>query len=52
MMSFELPHPPSTAHAYHKLICFDEVDKGDHFAACEQLELFATEMLAAFKSLR
>jgi hypothetical protein len=51
MMSFEWPHHPSTAHVYHKLIYFDEVDKGGHFAAWEHLGFFATEMLAAFKSL-
>jgi pimeloyl-ACP methyl ester carboxylesterase len=38
--------------AYHKLIYFNEVDKGGHFAAWEQPELFASELRAAFKSLR
>ena len=38
--------------AYHKLIYFNEVDKGGHFAAWEQPELFASEMRAAFRSLR
>lgn len=38
--------------AYPKLIYFNEVDKGGHFAAWEQPELFAAEMRAAFKSLR
>ena len=38
--------------AYHKLIYFNEVDKGGHFAAWEQPELFAAEMRAAFRSLR
>jgi pimeloyl-ACP methyl ester carboxylesterase len=38
--------------AYHNLIYFNEVDKGGHFAAWEEPELFATEMRAAFKSLR
>jgi hypothetical protein len=38
--------------SYHKLIYFHEVDKGDHFAAWEQLELFAAEMRAEFGSLR
>jgi pimeloyl-ACP methyl ester carboxylesterase len=37
--------------AYHKLIYFNEVDKGGHFAAWEQPELFAAEMRAAFRSL-
>ncbi|MGK9168968.1 epoxide hydrolase 1 [Inquilinus limosus] len=38
--------------AYHKLIYFNEVDKGGHFAAWEEPELFATEVRAAFRSLR
>jgi len=39
-------------HAYPKLIYFHEVAKGGHFAAWEQPGLFATEMRAAFRSLR
>ncbi len=38
--------------AYPNLIYFHEVDKGGHFAAWEQPQLFAQEMRAAFKSLR
>ncbi len=38
--------------SYHNLIYFNEVDKGGHFAAWEQPELFATEIRAAFRSLR
>jgi pimeloyl-ACP methyl ester carboxylesterase len=38
--------------AYHKLIYFNVVDKGGHFAAWEQPELFASELRAAFKTLR
>jgi pimeloyl-ACP methyl ester carboxylesterase len=38
--------------AYPNLIYFNEVDKGGHFAAWEQPQLFATELRAAFKSLR
>jgi pimeloyl-ACP methyl ester carboxylesterase len=41
-----------TQRAYPKLIYFNEVDKGGHFAAWEQPELFAAELRAAFKSLR
>jgi pimeloyl-ACP methyl ester carboxylesterase len=37
---------------YSNLIYFHEVDKGGHFAAWEQPQLFAEEMRAAFKSLR
>jgi pimeloyl-ACP methyl ester carboxylesterase len=38
--------------AYHNLVYFNEVDKGGHFAAWEEPELFASEMRAAFRSLR
>jgi pimeloyl-ACP methyl ester carboxylesterase len=38
--------------AYPNLIYFNEVDRGGHFAAWEEPELFATELRAAFRSLR
>jgi len=38
--------------AYRNLIYFHEVDKGGHFAAWEQPELFCAEMRTAFKPLR
>jgi pimeloyl-ACP methyl ester carboxylesterase len=38
--------------AYHNLIYFNEADKGGHFAAWEEPEVFATELRAAFRSLR
>ena len=38
--------------AYRNLIYFHEVDKGGHFAAWEQPQLFAVELRAAFRSLR
>jgi pimeloyl-ACP methyl ester carboxylesterase len=38
--------------AYRNLIYFNEVDRGGHFAAWEQPELFSAELRAAFKSLR
>ena len=38
--------------AFRNLIYFHEVDKGGHFAAWEQPELFAAELRAAFRSLR
>jgi pimeloyl-ACP methyl ester carboxylesterase len=41
-----------TEKAYHKLIYFHEVEKGGHFAAWEEPELFCAELRAAFKSLR
>jgi pimeloyl-ACP methyl ester carboxylesterase len=33
-------------------VYWNEVDKGGHFAAWEQPQLFAEEVRAAFKSLR
>jgi pimeloyl-ACP methyl ester carboxylesterase len=46
--------PPETwaRRAYRNLIYFHEVDKGGHFAAWEQPELFAAELRDAFRSLR
>jgi pimeloyl-ACP methyl ester carboxylesterase len=41
-----------TERAYAKLIYFNKVDKGGHFAAWEQPQVFTTEMRAAFRSLR
>jgi pimeloyl-ACP methyl ester carboxylesterase len=38
--------------AYPNLIYFHEVDKGGHFAAWEQPQLFSDELRAAFRSLR
>ncbi len=38
--------------AYRNLIYFHEVDKGGHFAAWEQPQLFSEEIRAAFRSLR
>ncbi len=38
--------------AYPKLIHYNRLDKGGHFAAWEQPEIFCAEMRAAFKSLR
>jgi pimeloyl-ACP methyl ester carboxylesterase len=38
--------------AYPKLIYYNKVDKGGHFAAWEQPQIFATELRAAFQSLR
>jgi pimeloyl-ACP methyl ester carboxylesterase len=37
---------------YHQLTYWNEVDKGGHFAAFEQPDLFATEVRAAFKPMR
>jgi pimeloyl-ACP methyl ester carboxylesterase len=38
--------------SYPSLSYFNEVDKGGHFAAWEEPELFATELRAAFNTLR
>jgi pimeloyl-ACP methyl ester carboxylesterase len=41
-----------TERAYPNLIYFNEVDRGGHFAAWEQPQLFSEEIRAAFRSLR
>ena len=41
-----------TERAYPKLIYFNKLDKGGHFAAWEQPKLFSAEIRAAFRSLR
>jgi hypothetical protein len=41
-----------TEQAYPKLIYFHEVDRGNHFAAWQEPQLFAEELRAAFRSLR
>jgi pimeloyl-ACP methyl ester carboxylesterase len=41
-----------TEKAYPKLIHYNRLPKGGHFAAWEQPELFTTELRTAFKSLR
>ena len=38
--------------AYPNVVYFNEVDKGGHFAAWEEPQLFSNEIRAAFKSLR
>jgi pimeloyl-ACP methyl ester carboxylesterase len=47
------PAPRSwTERAYPNLIYYNKVDKGGHFAAWEQPELFSREVRAAFRTLR
>ena len=47
------PAPRSwTERAYPKLIYYNKLDKGGHFAAWEQPQLFADEVRAGFRSLR
>jgi pimeloyl-ACP methyl ester carboxylesterase len=38
--------------AYHNLVYYNQADKGGHFAAWEEPEVFAGEMRAAFRSFR
>jgi pimeloyl-ACP methyl ester carboxylesterase len=38
--------------AYHKLIYYNKVDKGGHYAAWEQPQIFSREVRAGFRSLR
>jgi pimeloyl-ACP methyl ester carboxylesterase len=47
------PAPRSwTEQAFPKLVHYNQVDKGGHFAAWEQPQLFSQEVRAGFKSLR
>jgi pimeloyl-ACP methyl ester carboxylesterase len=50
----ELVQPPKSwlEAVYPDLIYFNEAERGGHFAAWEEPELFAEEMRAAFQSLR
>ena len=41
-----------TERAYRNLIYYNKLDKGGHFAAWEQPQLFSEELRAAFKTLR
>jgi pimeloyl-ACP methyl ester carboxylesterase len=46
------PQEAWARNAFPTLVYFNEVDRGGHFAMWEYPELFATELRAAFKSLR
>ena len=48
---YQAPHSWAER-AYPKLIHYNKLPKGGHFAAWEQPELFTAEMRASFKSLR
>jgi pimeloyl-ACP methyl ester carboxylesterase len=54
VFSGELVLPPSSSleQVYPKSIYFHEAERGGHFAASEEPELFAAELRAAFRSLR
>jgi hypothetical protein len=41
-----------TEQAYHNLIYFNQAERGGHFAAGEQPQLFSEELRAAFRTLR
>jgi pimeloyl-ACP methyl ester carboxylesterase len=41
-----------TEQAYHNLVYFNQAEKGGHFAAWEQPQVFAEELRAAFRPLR
>ena len=41
-----------TERAYHKLIYYNKVEEGGHYAAWEQPELFSEEVRAGFRPLR
>jgi pimeloyl-ACP methyl ester carboxylesterase len=41
-----------TEKAYHNLVYFNQAEKGGHFAAWEQPQVFAEELRAAFRPLR
>jgi pimeloyl-ACP methyl ester carboxylesterase len=47
-----LPPQSWARRAFRNLIYFNQVDRGGHFAAWEQPQLFASELRAAFKPLR
>ena len=51
---YELYQAPMswTEQAYPNLIYYNKLDKGGHFAAWEQPELFVAELRAGFRSLR
>ncbi|MNP55052.1 hypothetical protein D3C76_1496620 [compost metagenome] len=50
----EVYKPPRqwAARLYKNLVYFNRVDKGGHFAAWEEPELFSAEVRTAFRSMR
>jgi hypothetical protein len=50
----EYVHAPRswTEKAYHNLIYFNEAERGGHFAAWEQPQLFSEEVRAGLRPLR
>jgi hypothetical protein len=50
----EIFHAPRrwAEEVYPNLLYFNEADKGGHFAAWEEPEIFASELRRAFRSLR
>jgi pimeloyl-ACP methyl ester carboxylesterase len=49
---YQAPRSWTEKKAYPNLIYYNEVDKGGHFAAWEQPQLFSEELRAAFRSIR
>jgi hypothetical protein len=41
-----------TEQAYHKLVYYHQADKGGHFAAWEQPQLFSEELRTGFKPMQ
>jgi pimeloyl-ACP methyl ester carboxylesterase len=39
-------------HAYHHLEYYNEAERGGHFAAWEEPQIFTEELRASFRSLR
>ena len=54
VFAHEIYRPPRSAveRAYPKLVYFNEIDRGCHFAACQEPTLWAAEVRAGFRSLR
>ena len=50
-MDVLLSGPTGTERAYPKLIYYNTLDKGGHFAAWEQPQLFSEEVRASFRPL-
>jgi len=49
---YQAPHSWAERAYPTNLIYYNKLDRGGHFAAWEQPDLFAAEMRAAFKTLR
>ena len=54
VFAHEIYRPPRSwvERAYPKLVYFNEIDRGCHFAAWQEPAVFAAEVRAGFRSLR